>query len=98
MDETITAHVNEVKSGLVGLPYNNIREVARFVPLTHWQERNLVCECCGTTKSVKYGILLRTYCNVCVLPVSIALERWLNNSRPIHPDPEDDPEHEDFIH
>jgi len=42
-----------------------------FNPISSWWVKDLVCVKCGTTKSVKYEMNGKTYCNVCVLPESL---------------------------
>lgn len=35
--------------------------------ISNWQDKNLICACCGSTKSVKYEYNSKNYCNRCVL-------------------------------
>lgn len=37
--------------------------------ISNWQNKDLVCACCGNTKSVKYEYNGKTYCNGCILRV-----------------------------
>ena len=40
--------------------------------ISNWQNKDLVCACCGSTKSVKYEYSGRTYCNGCMFKIAVA--------------------------
>jgi len=42
-----------------------------FTQISRWWEKNITCAKCGTTKSVKYEMNGKTYCNGCVLLESL---------------------------
>jgi len=44
-----------------------------------WVEKKYICANCGTDKSVKYRMAGKTYCNRCVIPVSLELEKKMKN-------------------
>lgn len=45
-----------------------------FRPISRWFEKDLTCAHCGETRSVKYEMDGKTYCNRCILPLSIMKE------------------------
>lgn len=38
--------------------------IMQFIP--NWQNKNLKCSKCGTTKSVKYSHKNKNFCNACI--------------------------------
>jgi transcription elongation factor Elf1 len=45
-----------------------------FRLISRWLEKDLTCARCGETRSVKYEMNGKTYCNICILSLSIRKE------------------------
>lgn len=43
--------------------------------IPNWFNKQLTCAKCGTTKSVKYMLEGKPYCNKCILPLAMFAER-----------------------